>query len=114
MSNQPYAICKAENCGLEFANKEAASAHSRATMAPTSRVGLVASGHPYVVVNPTPEEVQERRVRSAIESALEDLYSEIDDQVRRGDFTEAEVTEQMRWFDLGDGWDDYTTGGEGA
>lgn len=112
LAPQPYARCTEDGCGLEFVDREAMSAHLKETLQPTEKsqvfsTGLVARGHRAQVVNPTPEERQSSRVRAAIGSALDSLYEELDDDVRRGRFTEEEVASEMRWFDLGDGWDDY-------
>lgn len=117
-SAHPYARCTEEDCGLEFVNREAMSAHLKETVAPTTTskvftTGLLARGHRATVVNPTPEEQQASRVRSAIDSALDDLYSELDRELDRGRFTQEEVREGLRWFDLSDGWDSYIEEGGG-
>lgn len=114
MADQLYARCLEEGCGLEFADPEAAREHSKATMAPaTDRgPGVIAAGHRYQVLNMPPEEQQVRRVREAIERALEGLYEELDYQgVQEGRFTAKELREQMEFYDLGIGWDEWVREG---
>lgn len=115
---QPYALCMEDGCGAEFVDREAMSAHLKETMQPTERsqvfsIGLVARGHRAQVVNLTPEERQAFRVRLAISTLVDELYDDLDRQVRFGDFTEEEVAEGLKWFDLRDGWTDYIEEGDG-
>jgi hypothetical protein len=52
-------------------------------------------------------EERKQRVRNAIERGLDDFYTRLDLGVSRGDFTEKEVKEQLAFYDLEDGWDEY-------
>lgn len=54
---------------------------------------------------------RELRVRSVIERGLDRLYEGLDLGVSSGDFTDEEVREQMVFYDLSDGWDDYVAEG---
>lgn len=103
------AYAKCQDCGVDLADRDALNAHTKATMAPTGEAGITARSHRVQVINPTEDEMRASRVRSAIDRALDDLYTELDERVRRGDFSEEQVTEQIRWFDLTDGWDEYAS-----
>lgn len=102
---KPYATC--QDCGVDLADRDAVTAHGRDTMAPTGEPGIVARGHRVSIVNPTEAEQRASRVRMSVTDALDSAYEDIYDRVERGEFTAAEVTENLWMFDLRDGWDDY-------
>jgi len=113
MSESPgvYAICK--DCPETFADREVMLAHQRGTMAPTrEETGVVARGHSVRVVNPTPEEIETKRVRGivddAIESALHDAMEELDRAVQQGKITDEQVArELLDHRDFSDAWFEF-------
>lgn len=112
MSAQPYAVCLADGCGVEFANREEASQHGSDTMTATSPEeqarGVMARGHGYRVVNPTDEEIARGRIHDEMETALEDFCSSVDRLVERGTVTPGHVKAALRGYaDFQDAWDDW-------
>lgn len=107
---KPYATC--QDCGIDLVDRDAVTAHCRDTMAATGEPGIIKRGHRVRIVNPTEAEQRASRVRLAVSDALDSAYEDIYDRVERGEFTAAEVTENLWQFDLRDGWDEYVAGVE--
>jgi hypothetical protein len=105
-----YATC--QDCGVDLADRDAMTAHFRDTSAPTGEPGVTARSHRVRVVNPTEAEQQARQVRLRVQDALDEAFDALYEWVQRGDFTAAEVTKELSYFDLPDGWDEYVAEGE--
>lgn len=95
-----YGVCK--DCGAEVADREAMSAHFRATMDQAN-----GRSHSVSIVNPTDEERRESRIRHEISDGLNNLYESLDRLVERVGFTAQEIGAAMWAFDLRDGWEQY-------
>jgi len=111
---KPYAVCN--TCGTDLQTPAEQREHMDATMKATGELGITARSHSTTVVNPTPEEVEARRLRGVVESATEralnELCERLDDDVRRGRITEQQVTEQLRGYpDFSDAWADWLANG---
>jgi len=100
-----YAICL--DGDAEHADRDAMYAHHEETL----RSGGTGSSHRGRVVNPTPEEVEARRIRhivnSAIEDAMHDAFEDLDRQIRRGTVTEQAITDELSRTDFADAWDEW-------
>lgn len=110
-----YAICL--DCDAEHADRAAMNQHGHDTLAPTGEQGVVARGHRSRVVNPTPEEQAQRRIRSvvssAVESGMNETFEDLDRAIRRGHVTEDAVTKELRSYpDFTDGWDEWRADAE--
>lgn len=108
-----YAECV--DCDAQFADADAAAAHRRETFeasrqeAGSLEVGV--SSHTTTVVNPTPEEKAESKIRSIVHWAVEDAITDAIDslltEVNRESITEDQVREHLRAFpDFLDAWDE--------
>ena len=106
-----YAECV--ECGEKTNTRAAALAHSSSTMqASGADSGVTASGHSFTVVNPTPDELNQRRIDSkvnwAIDDAIQSAIEELERDVERGDITAAEVASALNAYpDFADAWDEY-------
>lgn len=111
---QLFGRCVTEGCGETFATREEMQAHASATLEQAKlddpnwfESGSV-SGHRYEQMQFSEEETEKKRVdrliRSALEShidsAMEDLAALVDDEK----LTKEQVTEQVKWWDLSDAW----------
>lgn len=110
-----YAICL--DCGVEHADREAMFWHGHDTLAPAGEQGVVARGHRSRVVNPTPEEQEQKHVRAvvirAVEAGMNETFEDLDRAIRRGYVTEDAVTKELRSYpDFADGWDDWRADAE--
>lgn len=105
-TEKPYAKCV--DCDLDLADRDAMNAHLHDTVAPTGEAGVTARGHSARVVNPTEAEQRASQVQMRVQDALEAAYEDLHERVDLGEFTAAEVAENLWMFDLRDGWDSYT------
>lgn len=110
--DKPYAICL--ECPARFENWAAMLEHGKATLTPTGEAGATARGHRSRVVNPTPEEREEReenRVRSiassAVSRAMDEAAEEIARDVERGVSTDAQARDALGWHTGEDFLDAY-------
>lgn len=108
----PHSICT--NCPEKFADMAAAREHGITTLdaAPRDEHGN-AQGHTTRVVNPTPAEAEQSRIKSAIHREIQDvtdrLCSALDRLVHRGDITATQVRDELQGTDFEDAWDEYTS-----
>jgi hypothetical protein len=111
-TDQPYAICTTDGCGVEHADREAMREHQKQTMAPTGEPSVVARSHSSRVVNPTPEEVEQNLIRHTVGRAISDAtrraFEDLDREIRSGRVTEEAVTAELRNYpDFDDAWDEW-------
>ena len=102
-----YAVCV--DCGIDLATPEGAQAHRSETReAATPDANGSRRGHATRVVNPTPAERVRSDVHQAIERAMERCFEELDRDIERGHYAEADVTDALRDYpDFSDGWDEW-------
>lgn len=111
-----YAVCV--TCGVKLATPDDARAHGTETLEAAKAAnpdwvtkGQI-SGHAHRVVNPTPEELEKRRIRRAVGDAVDDALTDAIDKlwrrIDRGDVTEEEVAVELRhsYPDFADAWED--------
>jgi hypothetical protein len=104
---KPHSRCL--DCPEEFDTHEAAREHRAATSKTRdTEHGPKTGSHRTQVVNPTDAEKRKSRVQGAIESAIDSALSDLDDRVYREEFTEDEIAEALRHWDLSDAWREYT------
>lgn len=102
-----YAVC--ETCGIDLSTPEAADQHRSETLATaTPEAGGSRRSHSTRTVNPTPAERVRSDVRRAIDDAMERCFEELDRDIERGRYAEADVTAALRDYpDFSDGWDEW-------
>lgn len=101
---RPYAACN--DCGITLPTPEAAQAHAAETFKPAARTdGVLAESHGYRTLNPTPEERARWKVHGEVDDAIERCMERLDDLVRDGELTEAEVEDGLLGYpDFADAW----------
>jgi hypothetical protein len=110
-----YAECR--ECDVVLWTPEIARKHVDETMTPVEQepvpedeenqpgIRTIARAHGYIVINNTPDEMAEYRIRSIMEDALQRFCDEIDTAIQRGSVTEEQVSKYVRSFpDFDDAW----------
>lgn len=107
---KPYARCL--TCDLVLPTPDEARQHSQDSMEPVTGEGsVIARGHSYRIVNPTPEERAASQVRREVEDAVLRCMEDLDTMVYRGRLTVDQVREGLRDYpDFRDAWDEYVEG----
>lgn len=105
MSAKPYAQCN--DCAEAFNDRAAIDAHMSATF----EAGKGRS-HSIRVVNPTPEELEARRLRrlvaDEVDNAIDSAMNRLDDIIAGGEITEKQVARELAsWPDFADAWEEY-------
>ena len=93
---------KCETCGMKLTTSEAADEHRAETMdeSPARR------SHRTVGANPDRQSRIQSHVDSAVESAISDALDDLQGDIDRGDLTEEEVLDALRWHgDFADAWE---------
>jgi hypothetical protein len=87
---EPYGKCV--TCGITLQTNRDGVEHRAAT-----RPAGVGKSHATQATNPDRESRIQRHVDSAVESAISDALDDLQGDVDRGDVTEAEIAEALRW-----------------
>ena len=105
---QPYGACNA--CPLTFDTEDAANQHMRQTMGEAKERGETPRSHSVTITNPPRGQRIRSRVGSIVDNAITDAMSTLDRLVDRGDVTEDEITEALRfWPDFADVREEWTS-----
>ena len=105
-SGEPYARCR--DCSVVAENQADARQHMNETHGSKGN-----SSHSMSITNPTRPERIESGVRLKVDHAISEAMDDLDRLVARGETTDDEIKEALRWYpDFADAWDEFVKEGD--
>lgn len=103
---KPYAQCK--DCEVVAETQADARQHMSETQGSKGN-----RSHGMRITNATRPERIESAIRSDVDIVIADAMDDLDRYVQRGEMTDEEIKEALRWYpDFADAWDEYVEEGD--
>ena len=104
---KPYGTCL--TCSLDIETEEASREHMSQTLDEAKARGEEPRSHRVTITNPPRTDRIRARVACIVEDAINESMYDLDRLVDRGEVTEAEIAEALRWHpDFADAREEYT------